>query len=944
MDGAVRPVPGLRRKAVLAILALRVREIVSADRLVDAVWSGEAPPGASSTVQSHMSYLRRVFGRRDVIVARSPGYVLDLARDATDTEVAERLIDLARTTHDRSLAVSSLRAALALWRDESLVDVRGVPWLAEQAQRLDQVRHTAVRALTDARLALGEHAEVLPEIEQLAARHPFDEAVHRQLMLALHRAGRHVDALAAYHRVRVALRDELGMDPGPALRDLQTAILRQDPALDPPAPSVVRTSTAVRPGPRWRGGRALPPARTALIGRDHDLGALEHLLRTHRVVTVTGPGGVGKSTVALRLARDALDAQGGEVVFAELAPVRDRMGVARAVAEAAGIEGAGPDDVATLAAALGPRRLLLVLDNCEHVLDATAELLDAVLDAGSGARVLATSREPLGVDGEGVHVLGSLGQAAATLFVERAAAATGVRGMTAGDPQVVELCEHLDGLPLAIELAAAQLRHLTLADLMARLDQRLGILVGGRPRAGPRHATLAATIEWSYRLLSDTSRELFDRLGVFPASFDLTAVHAVGAGLDPVLATNALGDLVAKSLVAKDPAGAGRTGRYRLLETIRLFAADRLQRRGETAAATEALRRHLVARATTETRSGCWLSASLAARNRVDIENVRVAFAACLAGGWLTDAVDLMIGLSSLWRNASAYAEGQAWAAQLKRLALAPRDRLWLHVVEADLGLGSGNPRLMGDAAARAGQLAAEVNDPAAAVIAAIYQSLLAIREPQRAIAGLRAARDRAGRLDTPHLHRLARGFLVVALLAAGRRPDPAEIAELTAPTGDGYDRYICTWAAWLDALADGDGPALRRRMDTQVAGVRASGLEENWLMAFSQALTAIGEGSDYQPHLLRARQRAAAEGRQADIDCVLALAYAAACGDEPVRAAELIGASSTGLFHDTANFPLHMIIRDRLVRPRLDTATFDDAITRGMAQPIGAILARHHL
>src|SRR5690606_36233007 len=281
------------------------------------------------------------------------------------------------------------------------------------------------------------------------------------------------------------------------------------------------------------------------------------------------------------------------------------------------------------AASLRARTLLLVLDNCEHLLDAAAALADTILDAAPDVRIMTTSREPLGTDGETVYPLGPMGGHAVTLFAERATAATGRAVLATDEPQIREVCERLDGLPLAIELAAAQLRHLTLGELLDRLGDRLGILVGGRPRAGPRHATLAATIEWSYQLLSEESRELFDRLGVFPASFDLAAAQAVAGHPDPVRATNTIGDLVAKNLVVHDH----HNGRYRLLETIRWYAAQRLRESGRTAEVTERLRRHVVGRVTAWPRPRVWLSASLAARNRDDIDNVRLAYQASIAAG-----------------------------------------------------------------------------------------------------------------------------------------------------------------------------------------------------------------------------------------------------------------------------------------------------------------------
>src|SRR6185312_9333822 len=356
---------------------------------------------------------------------------------------------------------------------------------------------------------------------------PLDE----QAQLALAREhlahGRWQAALRGLDRMAEVFRSELGVEPGPA-----AAALRREAA-------------------RAAGGRRtrLPPPRTRLIGRDDDVAAVDALL-------------------------------------AELAPVRDGTGLVRAVAEAAGVQGEGAVAPARLAALLGTRPVLLLLDNCEHLLDATAELVDAVLDAGPRVRILLTSREPLRIDGEVVHGLGPLGAEAAELFVERATAAAGPGVAVAGDPRVAELCRRLDGLPLAIELAAAQLVHLDLDELVARLDDRLTLLAGTRPRAGGRHSALRATVEWSHQLLAPDSRDLFARLGVFPAGFDLAAVQAVAGDADPAAVPRLLGDLVAKSLVVHDPA----RRRYRLLETLRLFAAQRLDEAGLRAEVTERLR------------------------------------------------------------------------------------------------------------------------------------------------------------------------------------------------------------------------------------------------------------------------------------------------------------------------------------------------------------------
>lgn len=684
--------------------------------------------------------------------------------------------------------------------------------------------------------------------------------------------------------------------------------------------------------------RSLPAARTTLIGRDTDLAVVVRLLRSQGLVTVTGPGGVGKSTLALAVARElaADPSDDQDVAFAELAPTRDRTGVVRAIAETTGVEGVAAGDAGGLAASLAPRSLLLVLDNCEHLVDDCAAVVDLVLDTAPSVRVLATSREPLMVDGEVVHPLGSLGPAAPTLFARRAAAATGRDVVAADDPVVIEVCDRLDGLPLAIELAAAQLRHLTLDDLVARLDDRLRLLVGGRPRAGARHATLESTIAWSHDLLEDEPRAAFSRLGVFPADFDLAAVVAVTDSTD-VEATATMADLVAKSLVAHDPTH----GRYHLLETIRLFAATRLDESGRSAETIERLRRHVVARSTSAARVQAWSSASRAAAQRDDLDNVRLAFDASLAAGELTDAADIALSLAPVWRNAVSYAEGRRWVEQLAARDLEPDDRLWVDIVASDIALGAGDPGLMHDRAEAALAQADRVDDAAGAVIASLYRALV-MGHPGRALPGLAAARERAAAIGEPSLEHLAQAFLAVARLVTGHLDGlDDEMAALVEQTPvDGYDRYIAWWASWCTALAHRDIVRLRRFQDVQVANLVRVGIGENWLTVFCEAMTCIGEGEDHRPPLQRARRWAEREGRQADADCVLALAWAAARSGAHLEAAELLGACETELVHDTANFVLHAVVREHVVRPSLGSDDFAAARARGRDRSLATILS----
>ena len=571
--------------------------------------------------------------------------------------------------------------------------------------------------------------------------------------------------------------------------------------------------------------------------------------------------------------------------------------------------------------------------------------------------MLVTSREPLRIDGEAVHALGSLGSGAVELFVERADAAAGPEAADPTDPRVADLCRRLDGLPLAIELAAAQLRYLSLDELVGRLDDRLTLLTGARPRAGARHSALAATIDWSYRLLSDEARAVFDRLGAFPASFDLDAAIAVCAGREPAAVTAVVGDLVAKSLVVRDRA----TGRFRLLESIRMFAVQRLAEAGLDDDVAELLRRHVVARARSKTRIRAWLSMSLAAQSRDDLDNVRFAFEASLSSpDDLSDAVDIAIAISTLWRNASrsslrpvSYAEGRQWVEALLARDVAGEDRVWTLLLSADVALGSGDPTTMRASTAEAVQAMSQVDAPevqGAALVVSIYDAMTHLLEPAQASLRLAAAAQHAEEHGEPGLARLARGYRLVTARMEGPSPalaDETRAVVRSAVEVDGerdYDSYIIHWAASLLALVDLDGPRLRGLMDAQLRDLAATGLRENWLTMYWEALALALEGEEFLPQLGRSRARAAAEGRNADADCVLALACAAASRGEWEESAELIGVVADTMLHDTAGFIHLVLVRDQLVRPMLDRETFKAARVRGIGRDAPAILAEHGL
>ncbi|MFC4785040.1 AfsR/SARP family transcriptional regulator [Nocardioides sp. MAHUQ-72] len=917
VDGRPVPAPSWRRQSasrLVKLLALQPSYRLHRDQVIDALWPDVPADTGSTRLHTAAHYARAALGEpRSIVVAQGVVALFPDADVEVDVTAFEQAAGAARGAQDAQHAT----AAAALYAGTLLPEDVYEPWTEEPRGRLRLQHREVLRAA-------GQY-------DALVADDPLDEDAQIEMVRDLLRQGRRHDAIESLDRMAQVLERELGVEPSEAARQLRAEAEAM--------PAGAGTAGGSRPA-----RAVLPAARNRLIGRSRDLDDLAGLLSRHRVVTITGPGGVGKSTLALAHARAVQSADGSEaeVVLAELAPVREAGEVTRAVAEAVGVQGEGAVRAPVLAATLGRRPVLLVLDNCEHLLDESAALVDAILDAGDAARVLVTSREPLRVDGEAVHRLGSLGSGAAELFVDRAAAAAGADVAEVDDPRVALLCARLDGLPLAIELAAAQLRHLSLDDLVRRLDDRLTLLAGGRPRAGARHSALSATIDWSYRLLSGRDRDVFDRLGVFPSTFDLDAVVAVSGAPDTAVVTNVVGDLVAKSLVVHERS----SGRYRLLETIRLFAAQRLAESGRHAEVVELLRRHVVDRASATSRTGAWLSTSLAARSRDDLDNVRLAFEASLDRGDLSGAVDVALGISMLWRNAVSYAEGRRWVGELLASDLADRDRLWALLLSADVALGAGDPRTMRAAATRAARLAERVDDPGASVVVLVYEALVHLDDPARATRRLEAAGRLARDIGEPGLARLARGYRLVTLRMQGPCEGLADEAHDVVETvgARDYDRYLCHWAASLLALVERDAPLLRRLMDAQLRDLAATGLRENWLTMYWSALALVVEGEDYVDQLRRSRARAEAEGRVADADCVLALACAAARRDDWEEAAELVGAAAGRLMDDTAGFFHLMLVRDQMVRPRLDPEVFAAATARGARSDVAAILAAHGL
>ncbi|WP_157248675.1 BTAD domain-containing putative transcriptional regulator [Nonomuraea typhae] len=559
-EGAQVRVPEVKVRTLLAHLLLAPGRVVPADRLIDSLWSGALPANPTGALQTRVSQLRRIVGKESVVSGAS-GYRLEVAPSEVDTGRFQTLLTEARAL-DGAAKAALLADALALWRGPALIDFADEEFARPEIARLEELRLTALEEHAEARLDLGEHALLADELGDLVARHPLRERLRAAHLRALYRAGRQKEALDSYADLRVQLDEELGLVPGPDLAGLHQAILRQDPALDPPVVAARRTN--------------LPVPLTDLIGRDADVAAVTELLYGSRLVTLTGPGGVGKTRLAVETAQRAARPDG--VWLVELAGATGGE-VAEVVAATLGVRDEGPSLAVRLAEALRGKDMLLVLDNCEHVTEPVARLAALLLGSAPSLRILATSQEPLGVAGEQLWNVPALPQdAAERLFVARASAAA--PGVELDAASVATICRRLDGIPLALELAATRVRALGVRELSARLDDRFRVLEGGRNDAPARQRTLRAMIDWSWELLGPDEQVVLRRLAVHADGCTLEAAEAVcGEDALPLLPR-----LVDRSLVVVTEGP-----RYRLLESVAAYCVERLRDAGE---AEEIRRRH----------------------------------------------------------------------------------------------------------------------------------------------------------------------------------------------------------------------------------------------------------------------------------------------------------------------------------------------------------------
>ncbi|WP_188195509.1 BTAD domain-containing putative transcriptional regulator [Nonomuraea sp. SYSU D8015] len=581
---------GRQVRALLADLLVHEGRPVSVDRLVEDVWGEAAPADPSAALHVRVAQLRRALagaepGGRELVASQAPGYALRAGPDAVDVVRFATLVGQAQAVGDPRARAALLADALALWRGPALADFADEEFARTTVTRWEEQRLAAMEAYAEARLDLGEHHELVGELGEQVSRHPYRERLRAAHMRALHRSGRAGEALDSFQELRRLLADELGLDPSPELAALHQAILAGDPSEDAPAPA----PRPVKPTSN------LPAPVTELIGQDHAVQRIRELLATGRLLTITGPGGVGKTSVALAVGRSVAEAYPDGVWLIDLT-TWDGMGdVAELVLSVLSIPdapGGSQPPGEHLAAALRERQVLLVLDNCEHVVAPVADLVAAVLPAAPGLRVLATSREPLRLRGEVRWELPPLAvpdtddperlarSSAVRLFLARA----GLEPEPETTSHVAEVCRRLDGIPLALELAATRVPALGVSELAARLrvpQDWLGLLGTGPRDAPARQRTLTAVIDWSWHLLAEPEQAVLRRLAVHSGGCTLAAAESVCAG-DGVLAgevLDLLAGLVDRSLVTR-----GDGARFRLLESVSAYSLERLRQAGEETA------------------------------------------------------------------------------------------------------------------------------------------------------------------------------------------------------------------------------------------------------------------------------------------------------------------------------------------------------------------------
>jgi predicted ATPase/DNA-binding SARP family transcriptional activator len=890
LEGPPLSVKGKKPRALLALLILRRNEPVPTELLIEDLWGDKAPTTAANTLQVYVSQLRKIVGDR--LTREGSAYRLRIDSGELDAERFEQLAeegDAALRRRSFREAAELLGEALSLWRGPALADLRYESFAQGETARLDELRLVANENRIEADLGLGRHDQVIGELEALIAEQPLRERLRSLQMLAFYRAGRQADALEAYQAARQTLLDELGLEPGPELRELEQAILRQDEAL------------SRRPLPQSN----VPVPASTLVGRRRELEEVTSALRgPTRVLTLTGPGGSGKTRLAIEAANLLAAELADGAFFVALDAIRDPALLLPAIAEAVAVRESGDKSLPeSLAERLSGRQALLVIDNFEQLAEA-APALSEILEAAPGLSFLVTSRSALRVSGEQEYPLDPLApEDAVALFVERAKGADPRFSLTDENAAAVEeICGRLDRLPLAVELAAARTKLLPPDAMLAMLDESLDLLSRGARDLPERHRALRETVAWSYDLLGPDEQTLFAQLAVFGGGFTLESSVAVcDASLDGVAT------LLDDSLLERDGP------RFKMLETIREYALERLAAEQE---ADHVRRRHAehflkLAESDPVPEQAAWL-----ARMDAERDNFREALA------WALDTREASLGL----RLAAAL-----WEFWWVRGDLA-EGRGWLH--EALTRGRSAAPELRARALHAAGSLATRQGDYEAA--AALFEESLAIWEELDDAAGT------------------ARSLLSLGTVAAeqGDQERAIELSERAAAlydeSGDQRGQALAISNLGGIALERGEYPKAAS-LSEQAYGLFET-LEDSEGMAFAlvnQGFAALSQKHhDRAIELLRQALRRLAELEFRDVIgyCFEGLAAVLAFTKRAEEAARLLGAAealreSLGVGLAPAEQTTHDETVEA-VRGALDEERFTGAWRQGREMPLDDAIA----
>ena len=865
-DGARVPIGAGQQRSLLAALLIDAGQVVSVDALVGRLWGERPPYGARNAIQNYVLRVRRTLGQ-DVVVTDRNGYLIDVAPDGLDARRFASLVrrgTAAAAMGEPGRAAALLGEALGLWRGEPLADLPAERF-QDVVSALCEQRLAAQELWIDAVIRCGRPADVLPELRRLTERHPWRERFWSQRMLALYQCGRQGEALECYRQVTRLLADELGVDPGEELRTLHQRMLASAPEI------------AAVPAAPWTpyDGGTLPAETTSFIGREKELAETRRLLRESRLVTLTGVGGVGKTRLALRIARQMAPSFPEGVWLADLAALTDPTLLERAIAESLGLRDQSVRSaVDAIVDHVRDRRLLLVLDNCEHLVDAVAALVLRLLCAAPRLQVLATSRERLGVSGEHVFLVSGLtlqsdaegGECEAVrLLIDRAAAcAVPLRAGERDSASAADLCRRLDGIPLAIELAAVRLTSLTVEEILERLEDRFRLLSAPRtPDRSRRRRTLRGVMDLSYSLCTPGERLLWTRLSVFAGGFDLAAAEAVcaGDGIDGADVLDLMTGLIHKSLVVVE--NTGGAARYRLLETIRQYGLDRLRADGNVIEYRIRHSEHYHALAAGAAADWCspqeveWLD-----RLRTELPNLRAALGFCLTEpGRARTGANIAVDLT---RSRSWFFSGTLGEA-----------RHWLETLSAGLGAGGCE----------------------AAIQVTVMQTFVACVQGDQAAAGRSMNKcpfaDASGAQPPP----LAYVEGIYMFLVHG---DPACIDRLARAreefraTGHSGDAHMATMFWAMAAAFLGDRHTAVSACDTYVAEADAAGAE--WARTWAQWCAGLTEllhgdpGHALMPLCNALVRQQAIDDRWGPAWVVETLAWTASALGHPHHAARLLG------------------------------------------------------